>query len=44
MYQKQNGLAMNSENVAKIYLIESKIVNLSSVARVRKKRELKNAT
>jgi hypothetical protein len=38
MYQKQKGLAMNSENVAKIYLIESKIVNMLSVGRVMKKR------
>jgi hypothetical protein len=26
MYQKQKGLATNSENLAKIYLIETKIV------------------
>jgi hypothetical protein len=34
MYQKPNGLAMNSENLAKIYIIETKIVSLSPMARV----------
>jgi hypothetical protein len=38
MYQKQNGLVMNSENMEKIYIVETKIVSKSSVARVMKKR------
>ncbi len=43
MYQKQKELAMMSENRAKIYVIEIKIVSLSSLARVRKEKgELKN--
>jgi hypothetical protein len=42
MYQKQKGLAMNSENLAKIYPIETKIVIRSSVARVVKKGGVKN--
>jgi hypothetical protein len=29
MYQKHKGLAMNSENLVKIYVIENKIVSLS---------------
>ena len=38
MYQKQKGLAMNSENLAKIYAIENKIVSLSSAGRVIEKK------
>jgi hypothetical protein len=38
MYQKQKGLAMNSENPAKIYIIENIIVSLSSAAMAMKKR------
>jgi hypothetical protein len=37
MYQKQKMLAVNSENFAKIYIIETKMVSLSPVARVMKK-------
>jgi hypothetical protein len=33
MYQKQKGLAMDGENLAKIYIIETKTVSLSSLAR-----------
>jgi hypothetical protein len=33
MYQKLNGLAMNSENLAKINIIENKLVSLSSAAK-----------
>ena len=29
MYQKHKGLALNSENLEKIYIIETKIVSLS---------------
>jgi hypothetical protein len=32
MYQKKNGLAMNSENLDKIYIIEIKIVSSFWVA------------
>jgi hypothetical protein len=28
MYQKQRGLAMNGENLSKIYIIEIKVVSL----------------
>jgi hypothetical protein len=38
IYQKQNGLAMNGENLAKIYIVEIKIVSRSLVARVMEKR------
>jgi hypothetical protein len=38
MYQKQNGLAMNSENSAKIDITENKIVSLSRGAWVMEKR------
>jgi hypothetical protein len=37
MCYKKKGLAMNSENLAKIYIVDNKIVSLSSAARVRKK-------
>jgi hypothetical protein len=33
MYQKQKGLAMDGENPAKIYIIETTRVSLSSLAR-----------
>ena len=33
IYQKQKGLPMNSENLAKIYVTETKIVSLFSLAR-----------
>jgi hypothetical protein len=33
MYQKQKGLAMDGENLAKIYIIETKSVSLSWLAR-----------
>ena len=36
MYKKEKGLAVGSENLAKIYLIEIKIVSLFQVARVMK--------
>jgi hypothetical protein len=43
MYQKQKGLAMMSENCAKIYIIEVKVVSLPSLARLLKdKGGLKN--
>jgi len=32
MYQKQKGLAMNTENPERIYIIETKIVSPSSLA------------
>jgi hypothetical protein len=38
MYQKQKGLAMNNENLAKTYVAESKVVSLSSAARIMGKR------
>ena len=38
MYQKQNGLAMNGENLSKTYIIETKIVTLPSVARGHEKK------
>ena len=38
MCQKLKELAMMSENRAKIYIIEIKMVSLSSLARVRKKK------
>jgi hypothetical protein len=38
MYQKPKVLAMNGENLARIYIIETKIVSPSSVARVVRKR------
>jgi hypothetical protein len=38
MYQKQKVLAMNSENLAKPYTIETKIVSRSSRAWVAKKK------
>ena len=41
MFQKQKGLAMNHENLAKIYIIETKIVSLSPVARAMGKRGIK---
>jgi hypothetical protein len=41
MYQKQKELTMMSENCAKIYIIEIKIVSLSSLARVMKKKGIK---
>jgi hypothetical protein len=41
MYQKKKGLAMNSENFAKFYPIETKIVSLSLPAKVMKKRMVK---
>jgi hypothetical protein len=37
MYQKQKGLAMNCEERAKIYHIETKIVSLSLLARITEK-------
>ena len=37
MYQKHKGLAMNSEIFEKIYIIETKMVSLSSAAMVMKK-------
>jgi hypothetical protein len=33
MYQKQKGLAMDSKNLAKIYIVETKIVSSFLVAR-----------
>ena len=42
MYQKQKWLAMISENLAKIYIIETKIVNSFRVARQRKNAGGKN--
>ena len=38
MFLKQKGLAVNSENSSKIYIIETKIVSLSSVAGVVEKK------
>jgi hypothetical protein len=38
MCQKQKGLVMSSENLAKIYIVEIKIVSSSSIARVRGKK------
>jgi hypothetical protein len=38
MYQKQKRLAMGNENASKMYIFEAKIVSLSSLARVMKKR------
>jgi hypothetical protein len=42
MYQKQKGLAMVSEKLAKTYIIETEIVTLSSVARGHEKKGGKN--
>ena len=41
MFCKQKGLAMNCDNLSKVYLIETKTVNLSSVAKVADKRGFK---
>jgi hypothetical protein len=41
MYQKQKELTMMSENYTKIYIIEIKIVSLSSLARDMKKKGIK---
>jgi hypothetical protein len=38
MYQKSKGLAMNDGNLAKIYIIENKIVIISSAARFLEKK------
>ncbi len=38
MYKKQKELAVMSENWGKIYIIEIKIVSLSSLARVMEKK------
>ncbi len=42
MYKKKKGLAMNCENIARIYAIETKIVSLSLVARGLEKKAEKN--
>jgi hypothetical protein len=42
MCRKQKGLAMNSENSSKIYIIENKIVIQSSAAWVMEKKGVKN--
>jgi hypothetical protein len=42
MYKKQNGLAMNGENLAKIYIVEIKLVSLSPVPTVMKEKGSKN--
>ena len=34
MYKKLKGLAMNGENLAKIYITENTVVSLSSAVRV----------
>jgi hypothetical protein len=41
MFQKQKGLAMNRKNLAKIYIIETKIVSLSPVTGAMEKRGIK---
>jgi hypothetical protein len=41
MFQKQRGLAMNRKNLAKIYIIETKIVRLSPVTGGMGKRGIK---
>ena len=41
MYKKQQELAMMREKCAEIYITETKIVSLSSLARVIKKRGIK---
>jgi len=40
MYQKKKGLAMDGENLAKIYIIENKTVSLSSLARATGKKRV----
>jgi hypothetical protein len=42
MYQKQKVLAVNCENLEKIYIIENKIVSSFLVAEQRKKAGVKN--
>jgi hypothetical protein len=42
MYQKKKGLAVNSEDLVKMYLIETKIVIKFSLAGITKKRGMKN--
>jgi hypothetical protein len=44
MYQKQKRLAMNSQNLAKTYVIEPKIVSLSHGGQGRGKKRDKNWT
>ena len=44
MYQKQNGLAMASENLAKFYVTENKKVSLFLLARVTKKKGVENGS
>jgi hypothetical protein len=41
MYKKQNGLAMNREKLEKTYILETKVVSLSSAARVMGKKGIK---
>ena len=41
MFKKQHGLVMNRENPGKTYFIENKIVSISSVSIVTRKKELR---